>query len=104
MALAAAVDLGDIGERLELRRGDEAAGELGADHHHAVLALAVDAVEQAEALPLVGGYLAALECLEPLDEQVDVGLAGEAEPPGSDGRRNIDDAHSDLSASDAGWS
>src|SRR5262249_24535544 len=97
---AAAVLLGDVGDRLKLRRGEEAAGQLGADHHHAVLALAVDAVEQAEAAPLVGRQLAALVGLQALDEQIDVGLAGKPQAARGDGGRDIDDAHSDLSA---GW-
>jgi hypothetical protein len=102
VALAAAVDLGDITERQELRRGDEAAGQLGADHHDAVLALTVDAVQQAEPAPVVGGKLAVLERFEPFDEQVNVCFAGEAKAAWCD-RRNIDDAHSDLSASGAEW-
>src|SRR6185436_11269531 len=96
VALAAGEPLGDVGERLELRGRDDAAGELGADHHQAVLALAVDAVQEAERAPVVGGQLAALERLEALDEQVDVGAAGEPEPAGRD-VRDIDDAHEDLS-------
>src|SRR5262249_33253012 len=106
VTLAAGESLGDVGERLELLGRDEAAGQLRADHHHAVLALAVDAVEQTERAPVVGRQLAALEGLEPLDEQIDVGRAGEPEAPGG-GRgggqpprmilRNID-AHDDLRA------
>ena len=67
-----------VGERVELGRGRDAAGQLGPDHHDPVLALAVDAVDQAERAPVVGRQVAALERLEALDEEIDVGLPGEA--------------------------
>src|SRR5690606_31764540 len=77
------------------------AGQLRPDHHLAVLALAVHAVQQAERAPVVGGQLAALERLEARDEQIDVGLAGEPEAAGW-GVRDLDDAHDDRSGAGGG--
>ena len=80
VALAAAEPLGDVGERLELRGRRDAGGQLRADHHHAVLALAVDAVEQAERRASRRATSsprsnASRRC----DEQIDVFVAREAE-------------------------
>jgi len=74
----------------------QTAGELRADHHHAVLALAVDPVQEAKRAPVVGRQLAALERFEALDEQIDVFMAGEAEA--ADGRRRgrVGNAHRDF--------
>jgi hypothetical protein len=85
VALAAAESFGDLGERFELCRRGDAAGDLRADHLKAVLPLAVDAVEQAERSPIVARQLAALECFEALDEQIDIFVPGKAET--ANGRR-----------------
>ena len=80
VAEAAREPLADLGQRLELRRGEDALRNLDAQHLHvAGLPLAVRAADEAEHPPLIGGQLAALELLERGDELVDVGLAREGE-------------------------
>ena len=78
VAEAARELLAYIGERLELRGGEDALRNLDAQHLHvAGLPLAVGAPHEAEHAPLIGRQLAALELLERGDKLVDVGLARE---------------------------
>ena len=81
VAEAARVAIGDVGERLELRAGQDALRDLDAQHLRVLrLPLAVGAAHQAERAPGVRADLAALETPERVGELVDVGLVGEAEP------------------------
>ena len=65
--------LADVGERLELRRGQHALRNLDAQHLHvAGLPLAVGASDKAEHPPLIGRQLAALEFVERRDELIDI--------------------------------
>ena len=88
--------LGDVRQRSELRRREDTLGDLDADHHRvALLALAVDAVHQAELFPRVGGDLTALELAEHRYERIQVLLVGEPETGGAE-RLAIEQRHVDL--------
>ena len=72
---AARVLVGDVGEPVELRRGQDPLRDLDADHVDVGLTLTVGAAAEAIDLELVRRHLAALEALQMLDEVVDVGGA-----------------------------
>ena len=72
--------LGDLRQSDELLGRENALRDLAADHHRPVLPLTVDTVHQAERAPGVRRDLAALECLELVDESIQLRLVGEAEP------------------------
>ena len=81
VAEAARESLADLGQRLELRRGEHALRNLDAQHLHvARLPLAVGAADEAEHAPLIGRQLAALELLERRDKLVDIGFARKRKP------------------------
>ena len=99
------VPLRDVSQRAQLRRREDALGDLDAHHHRvAFLPLAVDAVHQAELLPRIGGDLAALELAQHGDERVQILLVGEAEAGGTE-RLAIEQRHVDLlrGRPGAGW-
>jgi len=76
VAFPASVEVGDLGEVPHLIGGEQAAGNLGANHMHRFLALAVDAAAQAEGAELVGGEFAGGEGVSLGAEQFDVRANG----------------------------
>ena len=90
VAEAAREPLTHVGERLELRGGQDALRHFHAQHLHvAHLALAVCAAYEPEHAPLVGRQLATLKLVEHVDELVDVGLAGERKTGSAEGFRIV---------------
>ena len=73
VSLAAAELVGDGGQLIHLRRGHRSARDLGADHVHAGLPLAVYATAQALRTELVVGQLASRELLGVGTEELDIG-------------------------------
>ena len=81
VAEAARVALADVGQRVELRAGEDALRNLHAQHLRVFrLTLSVGAAHQPERAPLIGRHLAALVPFERRHELVDVGLARERQP------------------------
>ncbi len=76
VAEAARVPLRDVGERPELIAREHALRDLHADHVQVVLPLAVEPAHQAECPPLVRPEPPVFECVERLDELVEIGLRG----------------------------
>ena len=74
--------LDDVGEGVHLLGGDAAEGKLDADHLHVGLALAVDALLEAEADELVLGQLAGEELLGFVVEVVELALDDRDHVPG----------------------
>src|SRR5262249_57152154 len=66
-------------QRQELLRGEHSLRDLAADHHRAVLPLAIDPVDQAEGAPRVGRKLSALELLQLGDESIQLALVRESQ-------------------------
>ena len=93
VAEAARVFVGDVGEAIDLRRGEHALRDLHAQHVHVLLALAVGAAREAVDLELIGRQLARLEAAQMVDKVVDVCGAGEAERLGD--RRHGSVVHDD---------
>src|SRR6185295_16512390 len=77
--------LDDAGEGLHLLGGDAAEGQLHAGHLHVGLALAVDALLEAEADELVFGHLAGEELLGFIVEVVELALDDRDDVPGDVG-------------------
>jgi hypothetical protein len=92
VAEAARILLAHLGQRLQLRRREQALGDLDAQHLRILgLPLAVGAADEAEGSPLVGGDLAALVLVEYGHELVDIGLTGKRQPRTAVGGLIIDD-------------
>ena len=80
VAEAARIEVRDVGERLELRAGQQPLRDLDAQHLRVLrLPLAVGAAHEPEGPPLVGPDLAALEPCEHVGELVDLRPVGEAQ-------------------------
>ena len=76
------VTLDDVAEHLHLLRGDAAERQLHADHLDVGLALAVDALLEAEADELVFGQLAGEELLRFVVEVIELALDDRDHVPG----------------------
>jgi hypothetical protein len=76
MAFIAAVAFGHQGQVPHLLRGQQSAGDLGADHVDVGLALAVDAAPQPERTEFIGGQLAGGKLPRLGAKQLDVGTHG----------------------------
>ena len=100
----ARVTLADVGERLELVRGQHALRNLHPQHLGVFrLPLTVGAADQPEGTPLIGRHLAALVALERRHELVDVGDARERQPRAAEGFGIVYYGHKSLNVEFRIW-
>ncbi len=79
VAEPARILLADVGQRAQLRRGQQTLRDLDPEHLRVFrLALSVSAADQPERAPLIRRHLAALVLAEHGDELLDIGLRREA--------------------------